>query len=118
MFCMISEQRYFVEEHSFTNETVSSGSSVAFSDIAATTEVSTLLKAFGLDVQRHIKVYTVVKCNEEIIFGTNINKQKLYFVLTAQNTWPIIFIFYSITCKMFFYLVQMMFVQSSRTISH
>jgi hypothetical protein len=62
---MISEQRYFVEEHSFTNETVSDGSSVAFSEIAATTEVSTLLKAFGLDVQRHVKVSKVVKCNEK-----------------------------------------------------
>jgi hypothetical protein len=50
---------------SFTNETVSDGSSVAFSEIAATTEVSTLLKAFGLDVQRHVKVSKVVKCNEK-----------------------------------------------------
>jgi hypothetical protein len=36
--------------------------------------VSTLLKAFGLDVQRHVKVSKVVKCNEKWFLGQTLIK--------------------------------------------
>jgi hypothetical protein len=106
-FPPLTEQRYFVEEHSFTNETVFDGSSVAFSEIAATTEVSTLLKAFGLDVQRNLRnshnIHVPFNClsvYQNSYFPCTIQAwNSLDSVLTAENTWPILFsFFYSTTC--------------------
>ena len=48
-----------MEEHFCSTEIVSDRSSEVLSDLDPTVEVSTLLKAFGLDVQRHIQVKSV-----------------------------------------------------------
>lgn len=40
----------------YSSDMVSDRSSEILSDVDPTTEVSTLLKAFGIDVQRHIGV--------------------------------------------------------------
>ncbi|CAC5407512.1 unnamed protein product [Mytilus coruscus] len=51
---LFREQKYMVEEQICSNDIVSDRSSEILSDVDPTTEVSTLLKAFGIDVQRHI----------------------------------------------------------------
>ncbi|XP_052075917.1 synaptonemal complex protein 3-like [Mytilus californianus] len=51
---LFREQKYMVEEQIYSNDIVSDRSSEILSDVDPTTEVSTLLKAFGIDVQRHI----------------------------------------------------------------
>ncbi|XP_063412603.1 uncharacterized protein LOC134695306 [Mytilus trossulus] len=51
---LFREQKYMVEEQMYSSEMVSDRSSEILSDVDPTTEVSTLLKAFGIDVQRHI----------------------------------------------------------------
>lgn len=53
---IIPEQKYMVEEQMYSSDMVSDRSSEILSDVDPTTEVSTLLKAFGIDVQRHIGV--------------------------------------------------------------
>ncbi|CAG2203875.1 unnamed protein product [Mytilus edulis] len=51
---LFREQKYMVEEQMYSSDMVSDRSSEILSDVDPTTEVSTLLKAFGIDVQRHI----------------------------------------------------------------
>lgn len=52
---LFKEQPSCIVEQHITSEIMSDRNSDVFSEVDPSTEVSTLMKAFGLDVQRHIK---------------------------------------------------------------